>query len=103
MKNPARTMTGMTMTGMTMTETMKAVVKDRYGSSKVLRLAQVDRPVVTDHEVLVHVKAAGLDRGTQHLMTGKPYAMRLGLGLRRPRNPIAGRDVAGRSWRWDRP
>jgi NADPH:quinone reductase-like Zn-dependent oxidoreductase len=75
--------------------TMKAVVQDRYGSSEVLRLAQVARPVIADHEVLVRVRAAGLDRGTEHLMTGKPYVMRLGFGLRRPRNPVSGRDVAG--------
>jgi NADPH:quinone reductase-like Zn-dependent oxidoreductase len=78
-----------------MTGTMKAIVQDRYGTSQVLRLAQVDRPVIAEHEVLVRVHAAGLDRGTQHLMTGKPYAMRLGLGLRKPKNPISGRDVAG--------
>jgi NADPH:quinone reductase-like Zn-dependent oxidoreductase len=41
------------------------------------------------------VRAAGLDRGTWHLMTGTPYALRLAFGLRRPRNPVAGRDVAG--------
>jgi NADPH:quinone reductase-like Zn-dependent oxidoreductase len=77
------------------TTTMRAVVQDRYGSSEVLRLAHVPRPVIEDDEVLVDVSAAGLDRGTEHLMTGKPYAMRLGVGLRRPKNPISGRDVAG--------
>jgi NADPH:quinone reductase-like Zn-dependent oxidoreductase len=45
--------------------------------------------------VLIQVRAAGLDRGTEHLMTGKPYAVRLALGMSRPRNPIPGRDVAG--------
>ncbi len=39
--------------------------------------------------------AAGLDRGTWHLMTGTPYAMRLALGLRGPKNPVPGLDVAG--------
>jgi len=75
--------------------TMRAVIQDRYGSSEVLRLARVARPVIADNEVLVQVHAAGLDRGTEHLMTGKPYIMRLGFGLRRPRNPVSGRDVAG--------
>ncbi|HLN77195.1 MAG TPA: NAD(P)-dependent alcohol dehydrogenase [Nocardioidaceae bacterium] len=79
----------------TATATMRAVVQDRYGSSEVLQLAQVPRPGVTAHEVLVRVSAAGLDRGTEHLMTGKPYAMRLGFGLRKPKNPVPGRDVAG--------
>lgn len=75
--------------------TMRAVIQTRYGSSEVLHLAHVPVPTVGPHEVLVRVHAAGLDRGTEHLMTGKPYAMRLGFGLRRPKNPVAGRDVAG--------
>jgi NADPH:quinone reductase-like Zn-dependent oxidoreductase len=75
--------------------TMRAIVQDRYGSSEVLRPALVARPVGGDDEVLVQVHAAGLDRGTEHLMTGKPYVMRLGFGLRRPKNPVSGRDVAG--------
>ena len=74
---------------------MRAVVQDRYGSSEVLRVAQIPRPGVTEHEVLVRVRAAGLDRGTEHLMTGKPYLMRFGFGVRRPKNPVSGRDVAG--------
>jgi NADPH:quinone reductase-like Zn-dependent oxidoreductase len=41
------------------------------------------------------VHAAGLDRGTEHLMTGKPYVARLFVGLRKPKNPIPGRDAAG--------
>jgi len=74
---------------------MRAVIQDGYGSSEVLRLAEVPRPAVADHEVLVQVRAAGLDRGTEHLMTGRPYVMRLGFGMRRPKNPVLGRDVAG--------
>jgi NADPH:quinone reductase-like Zn-dependent oxidoreductase len=75
--------------------TMRAVVQDRYGHSEVLRLAQLPRPAIGDDQVLVKVHAAGLDRGTEHLMTGKPYAMRLGFGIRRPKRPVLGRDVAG--------
>jgi NADPH:quinone reductase-like Zn-dependent oxidoreductase len=78
-----------------MTATMRAVTQDRYGDADVLRVAEVPRPTIGDHEVLIRVSAAGLDRGTEHLMTGTPYAVRLALGLRRPRQPIAGRDVAG--------
>ena len=79
----------------TTTATMRAVVQDRYGSSEVLRLARVARPVLADDQVLLHVNAAGLDRGTEHLMTGKPYVARLFVGLRKPKNPIPGRDAAG--------
>ena len=79
----------------TIPTTMQAMVQSRYGDADVLRLASIARPVVRDHEVLVEVAAAGLDRGTWHLMTGRPYLLRLGFGLRRPRNPVLGRDVAG--------
>lgn len=74
---------------------MLAVVRHRYGDAGVLRQARINRPLVKDNEVLVRVHAAGLDRGTWHLMTGRPYVMRLFLGLRRPRNPVAGLDLAG--------
>ena len=75
--------------------TMNAVLQDRYGTSNVLHLGRVAVPVIDDHDVLIEVRAAGLDRGTEHLMTGKPYAMRLAVGIRRPKNPVPGRDVAG--------
>ena len=74
---------------------MQAVVQDRYGSADVLRLALIARPEVADDEVLLRVHAAGLDRGSWHLMTGRPYLLRLGFGLRRPKNPVLGVDVAG--------
>ena len=77
------------------TTTMQAIVQGAYGSADVLRLATIDRPEVTDNDVLLQVHAAGLDRGTWHLMSGTPYLLRLGFGLRRPRNPVPGRDVAG--------
>lgn len=76
--------------------TMRAIVQDRYGSVEVLRPDHVARPDIGDHEVLLRVGAAGLDRGTWHLMTGTPYLMRvIGFGFRRPKNRVAGIDVAG--------
>jgi NADPH:quinone reductase-like Zn-dependent oxidoreductase len=75
--------------------TMRAVVQQGYGSAEVLHLARVPVPEIADRELLLRVHAAGLDRGTWHLMTGKPYAVRLVVGLRGPRKPVAGRDVAG--------
>jgi NADPH:quinone reductase-like Zn-dependent oxidoreductase len=77
------------------TTTMRAIVQDGYGGTDVLRPAQIARPEPAADQVLVRVQAAGLDRGTWHLMTGTPYPIRLAFGLRRPRNPVAGRDVAG--------
>ncbi len=76
--------------------TMRAIVQDTYGSAEVLRLERVPRPRIADDEVLVQVRAAGLDRGTWHLMTGQPYLLRvIGFGLRAPKNRVPGLDVAG--------
>lgn len=77
------------------TATMRAVVQDTYGSADVWRNARIARPETRDDDVLVRVHAAGLDRGTWHLMTGQPYLLRLGFGLRGPSNPVPGRDLAG--------
>lgn len=75
---------------------MRAVVQDSYGDTDVLRLERVEIPRPAATEVLVRVQAAGLDRGTWHLLTGRPYLMRiLGFGFRRPRNRVPGLDVAG--------
>jgi NADPH:quinone reductase-like Zn-dependent oxidoreductase len=77
---------------------MKAIVQDRYGGPEVLELTDIDRPVPTGNEVLVQVKAAGLHRGDWHVMTGLPYMIRLAvptLGLRKPKVPVLGMDVAG--------
>jgi NADPH:quinone reductase-like Zn-dependent oxidoreductase len=76
---------------------MKAIVRDAYGSVDVLRLAEIETPVPGEREVLVRVHAAGVDAGVWHFMTGMPYAMRLaGFGVRAPKNPLLGWDVAGR-------
>jgi NADPH:quinone reductase-like Zn-dependent oxidoreductase len=81
--------------GRTVPATMRAIVQERYGSADNLRLAQIATPEPGDDEVLLRVHAAGLDRGTWHLMTGRPFAMRLALGFRGPKNPVPGLDVAG--------
>ena len=76
---------------------MRAVVQDVYGDTgDVLRTAEIARPQPGAGEVLVRVAAAGVDRGVWHLMAGKPYAARLAFGLRAPRNPVRGREFAGR-------
>jgi len=76
--------------------TMRAIVQDRYGSADTWRLLDIQRPAIQDHEVLVQVHAAGLDRGTWHEMTGRPYLMRIiGFGLRAPKHRVPGRAVAG--------
>jgi NADPH:quinone reductase-like Zn-dependent oxidoreductase len=75
--------------------TMQAIVQTGYGSAEALQLASIPRPAIADDEVLLRVHAAGLDRGTWHLMTGQPYLLRLAFGFRKPKHPVPGRDVAG--------
>jgi NADPH:quinone reductase-like Zn-dependent oxidoreductase len=74
---------------------MRAIVQDRYGSAEVLELREIDVPRVGDGEVLVRVRAAGVDPGVWHLMTGLPYLVRPMFGLRRQRNRVPGMDLAG--------
>jgi NADPH:quinone reductase-like Zn-dependent oxidoreductase len=76
--------------------TMRAIVQERYGTADVLRQRDIAAPEIADNEVLVRVRAAGLDRGTWHMMAGRPYLLRIiGFGLRRPKNRVPGLDVAG--------
>jgi NADPH:quinone reductase-like Zn-dependent oxidoreductase len=78
------------------TATMKAIVQDRYGDVDALDFRDIDRPVPTDDEVLVEVRAAGLHRGDWHVMAGLPYLIRfVGFGLRRPKVRVRGMDLAG--------
>ena len=75
---------------------MRAIVQDAYGSSNVLRLMEIDLPEIAADEVLIDVVAAGMDRGTWHVMAGEPYLMRImGFGFSRPKNRVPGLDVAG--------
>lgn len=72
---------------------MKAVVQRRFGSAE---LGTLDVPTPGTGEVLLEVRAAGVDMGTWHLLTGKPYMLRImGFGFRGPKSPVPGRDVAG--------
>jgi NADPH:quinone reductase-like Zn-dependent oxidoreductase len=79
------------------TDQMKAIVQDEYGEAgDVLRLEEIDKPAIADDQVLVRVRAAGVDRGVWHVMTGLPYPIRLaGYGLRAPRTRVRGSEVAG--------
>ena len=75
---------------------LKAITRDRYGSADVLALNDVAMPVAGDDEVLIRVRAAGVGPEVWHLMTGRPYFVRLmGFGLRKPKVRVVGRDVAG--------
>lgn len=74
---------------------MKAIVQDTYGSADVLELRDIERPTVGEHDVLIAVEAAGVDRSVWHLTTGRPTMARLFLGLRAPKKRVRGADVAG--------
>ena len=77
--------------------TMQAIVQDHYGPAQdVLRIAEIERPVIGEGEVLVRVRAAGVDKGVWHIMTGLPYPVRFaGYGVRAPKDRVRGREVAG--------
>ncbi|MFC0435925.1 NAD(P)-dependent alcohol dehydrogenase [Kutzneria buriramensis] len=75
---------------------MKAIVRDGYGPLDVLRFDDVERPAPGPGQVLVRVRAAGVDPSIWHLTSGEPYLIRLmGYGLRRPKRPVPGLDLAG--------
>jgi NADPH:quinone reductase-like Zn-dependent oxidoreductase len=75
---------------------MKGITQERYGSVDVLEFTDVAAPTTGERDVLVQVRAAGVEIGAWHVMAGKPYLLRLmGFGLRKPNVPVRGRDVAG--------
>lgn len=75
---------------------MKAIVYHRYGSSKVLKLEEIDTPLVGDDQVLVKVRAVSVNPYDWHMMRGIPYLMRLQTGLSKPKYSGFGNDLAGR-------
>lgn len=74
---------------------MKAIVYCDYGSTDVLRLEEVAKPVPTDDQILVKVRAAGVNPFDWHYMRGTPYIMRMEIGLRKPKSSRLGIDFAG--------
>src|SRR2546426_7669136 len=75
--------------------TMKAIVRERYGSPDVLKLRDIDRPVIDDDGVLVRVRAASINAYDWHMMRGSPSLVRLMAGLRKPKSSAMGVDLAG--------
>lgn len=74
---------------------MRAVVHDRYGPPEVLRVADVDRPVPKDDEVLVRVHASTVTRSDTDLRGLEYPFTRFMTGIRRPKRAIAGMEFAG--------
>jgi NADPH:quinone reductase-like Zn-dependent oxidoreductase len=75
---------------------VRAIVQSTYGPIENIRLVEWEKPTLADDAVLIRVRAAGIDPGVWHLMTGKPYMVRImGLGFSGPKVPVAGWDAAG--------
>lgn len=74
---------------------MKAAVRSKYGTSEVLSVQEVEKPTPKDDEVLIKIHAATVNRSDYHVLTGKPFFMRLLTGLFKPKLPITGSDFAG--------
>ena len=75
--------------------TMKAMARDEYCGPEGLELRDIETPTPKADEVRVHVRAAGVDQGAWHVLTGLPLLGRLAFGPRRPRSKLIGMDVAG--------
>jgi NADPH:quinone reductase-like Zn-dependent oxidoreductase len=77
-------------------QTVKAIVQDRYGSPlEVLRLADVDKPVVEDDRALIRVRASSANAGDWRKAKASPVFARLIMGIRKPKTPFTGVDAAG--------
>ena len=74
---------------------MKAIVQDQYGSAEVLETREVDQPTIGANEVLIRVRAAGVNPADWAVMRGLPYIARPVYGLRKPKQAVRGTDVAG--------
>src|SRR5439155_14812657 len=74
---------------------MIAIVRYRYGSPDVLKLEDLDKPVVEDEDVLVRVRAASLNADDLEYLYGRSPFTRIATGLRKPRIRGLGVDVAG--------
>ncbi|HEY2916369.1 MAG TPA: hypothetical protein VGI98_04050, partial [Candidatus Limnocylindrales bacterium] len=74
---------------------MKAIQYHRYGPPTVLDLVDVAAPVPGDGQALVRVIASSVNPADWHTIRGEPFIARLGSGLRAPKQPGIGADLAG--------
>src|SRR5687768_13898750 len=74
---------------------MQAMVQDRYGSPDVMELRDIPKPEIGPTEVLVRVRAAGVNIADWAVMSGLPFVARPVYGLRKPKSGVRGTDVAG--------
>jgi len=76
-------------------KTMKAIIQDGYGSADVLRLQEIDKPVVADDGVLVRVRAASVNALDWHTVHGGRAVRMIGTLMRQSFDPVRGADLAG--------
>ena len=74
---------------------MQAMIQDTYGTPEVMHLDDIETPAIGPNEVLVRVRAAGVNPADWAVMSGLPYIARPVYGLRKPKNAVRGTDVAG--------
>src|SRR5450759_875287 len=74
---------------------MKAFVQETYGSADVMQLNEIDKPLVGDGAALVRVHAMSVNPADWHAISGTPFVARLAFGVRKPKNPVPGTDLAG--------
>ncbi|MFQ5967669.1 MAG: NAD(P)-dependent alcohol dehydrogenase [Acidimicrobiia bacterium] len=74
---------------------MRALVNTRYGSPDVLQIKEVPKPVPTDNEVLVKIRATTVNRTDYGILTAKPFIARFFYGLTKPKITILGNEFAG--------
>lgn len=74
---------------------MKAIIQHEYGLPDILEFGDIETPTVRDDEILVSVRASSVNPLDWHTVTGAPYLVRIQAGWRRPKNAVAGSDMAG--------
>lgn len=75
---------------------MKAILQTQYGALDILKLGEIEKPVPGENEVLVKIHASSVNYGNLSLVKGEPFLARFWSGLRKPKDPIPGGDLAGR-------
>jgi NADPH:quinone reductase-like Zn-dependent oxidoreductase len=71
------------------------MVQDSYGGADVMQLRNIDKPQIGEDEVLIRVRAAGVNPADWAIMSGLPYIARPVYGLRKPKVSVRGTDVSG--------
>jgi 2-desacetyl-2-hydroxyethyl bacteriochlorophyllide A dehydrogenase len=74
---------------------VKAIVSNQYGSPDTLEYKEVEKPVPNENQVLVRIQASSINKSNLILLKGEPFLARFAFGLKKPKFPIPGGDIAG--------